>query len=202
MKISIKVILGILLIVASIFFGTYLGYQWFAPKVSSEEQSTILLEKIKNITQLATVQGELSEIYKYKEHQFFDIAPFQKKALIRVQARVLVGYKIDDFALEMDELTKTITITDLGQPEILSIDHDLDYYDIDQGTFNYFSSEDYNNMNSRAKNFVLEQAKNSELMTRAEESKEDIYETLRFVIEGAGWTFKVEKNILPPQFRG
>ncbi len=202
MKISIKVLIGVLLILLSIIFGAYLGYKWFQPKVNSEEQSTILLEKIKNITQLATVQGELSEIYKYKEHQFFDIAPFQKKALIRVKAKVLVGYKIDDFALEMDDLTKTITITDLGDPEILSIDHDLDYYDIDQGTFNYFSNEDYNNMNSRAKNFVLEQAKNSELMTRAVESKDDIYETLRFVIEGAGWNFNVEKNILPPQFQG
>lgn len=201
MKVSIKWFIIILLIAGAGAFGWYSGYKFNTFETKKTESSTVLLEKIKKVTQLVTVQGEMSEIYQYKEYQFFDLLPFRKKALIRVKAKVLVGFDIEDFSLSMDEMTKTITMTDLGLPSILAVDHDLDYYDITQGTFNSFSSEDYNIMNSQAKDFIEDQAIQSDLFDQAIESKEELYEMLRFVVENSGWNLQIERNIIPDQFK-
>ena len=75
-KVSIKWILILLLIVGVGAFGWYSGYKFNAFKGKQTESGTVLLEKIKKVSQLVTVQGEMSEIYKFKEYQFFDLLPF------------------------------------------------------------------------------------------------------------------------------
>ncbi|MBK9982670.1 MAG: DUF4230 domain-containing protein [Saprospiraceae bacterium] len=46
-------------------------------------------------------------------------------------------------------------ISGMPPAEILSVDHDLDYYDLSEGFFNSFSTEDYNKINADAKDFVI-----------------------------------------------
>lgn len=201
MKVGIKWILILGIFLVATVAAWYSGYKYQMFDTKQVEDSTVLLERVKKVTQLVTVQGEMSEIYTFSEYQYFDISAFRKKALIRVKAKVLVGYDINDFTLAMDDGNRTFTLTDIGLPGILAIDHDLDYYDIDQGTFNSFTNVDYNKMNSQAKSFIEEKALDSDLFEQAIKSKEELYDMLRFVVENAGWELIIEKNLVPPQFQ-
>lgn len=183
------IVLGILALCFGIFWGTKQYYTWSA-KVESEEQSQVLLEKIKTVCKLVTVEGYFSEVYDYKEYWGYDLSPFRKKALIRIRAKVSVGYDLTKMHFETQPHLKKIIISQLPDPEIMSIDHDLDYYDITEGTFNSFSEADYNKMNKNAKEKVRKEANNSDLFLTAEAESAQVFDIIGFMVEGAGWTLE------------
>jgi len=119
---------------------------------------------------------------------------FRKKALIRVNAKASIGYDFEKVKLTIDQDSKTITIDDFPEPEVLSIDHDLDYYDISQGTFNTFTNEDYNKINKRAKDYVKTLAGEGELIESAREQKDELVSTLQLLLDGLGWKLIVEEK--------
>lgn len=160
------------------------------------ESSTVLLNKIEKVVKLVAVEGNISEIYDYKDYYNFDIAPFRKKALVRVNAKVSVGYDFEKVKITVDEPSKTIKLSNFPEAEILSIDHDLDYYDITQGTFNRFSNEDYNKINTRAKEYVANKARESDLINAAEEQKQEILDMIRILVKGGGWELIIDQPSL------
>ena len=117
---------------------------------------------------------------------------WDKKVLVRVRATVSAGYDLERLHLEADPATKTIHMSALPEPEILSIDHTLDYYDISEGLFSSFTPDDYNRINKRAKELIREQALNSNLMPAAREQAGKMLELIRFMVESAGWTLVIE----------
>lgn len=163
-------------------------------KVNREEQATVLLDRIRTVTKLVVLEGFFSEIYDYQDYYGFDLSFFRKKALIRVQAKVSVGFDLDKLNIETHAASRTVRMSAIPVPEILSIDHNLDYYDIQEGAFNSFSPADYNRLNDKAKDFVRKKAMDSDLFTRALERREDIYETIRFLVEGMGWRLEIEEE--------
>lgn len=161
-------------------------------KTNSDEQSTVLLEKIKKVSKLVTVEGYFSEIYDYKDYYGYDWSPFRKKALMRVKAKVLVGYDLSGIKIEADQARKTILISGLPDPEIMSVDHDIDYYDLQEGTFNSFSTEDYNRLNANAKKYIEQKAQESDLFLAAEEQGNQLLDMIKFMVESAGWTLEYQ----------
>jgi hypothetical protein len=159
--------IGIIALCGLVFWGTK-NYYSLQIKTSVEEESRVLLEKIEKVSKLITVEGHFSEIYNYEEHWGYDFSPFRKKALIRVKAKVSVGYDLTKMDFKADTKTKTIMISNMPDPEIMSIDHDLDYYDITEGSFNSFEEADYNKMNANAKEKIRKEALNSGLFLSAE----------------------------------
>jgi predicted SPOUT superfamily RNA methylase MTH1 len=156
------------------------------------ENSTVLLERIRQAAKLVTVEGYFSEIYDYKDYYGYDLSFFRKKALMRVKAKVSVGYDLEKMKITADQATKTIRITGVPPAEIISIEHDLDYYDVQEGIFNSFSPEDYNKLNANAKNFIREQALKSDLTQQAARQRNFIFETMRFMAESTGWKLETE----------
>ncbi|MBL7829951.1 MAG: DUF4230 domain-containing protein [Saprospiraceae bacterium] len=161
-------------------------------KVSSE--AVVLLESIKKVTKLVAVEGYFSEVYDYKDYYGIDFSLFRKKALLRVKAKVSVGYDFERLAITSDAKTRTINIGPIGKPQILSIDHTIDYYDITQGTFNSFTNEDYNRLNQNAKDFIIGKVKQSDLMKKAEEQKDSILATLESLVASQGWQINLQKE--------
>lgn len=198
MKNKLKLIATVLLLGVVFMAGIWLT-RWYYDlgKVNREEQATVLLDRIKTVTKLVVLEGFFSEIYDYQDYYGFDLLFFRKKALIRVQAKVSIGFDLDKLNIETDADSKTVRMSAIPAPEILSIDHNLDYYDIQEGAFNSFSTADYNRLNQKAKDFVRKRAMDSDLFTRALERREDIYSTIRFLVEGMGWTLEIEQE---PQF--
>ena len=169
------------------------------------ENSTVLLERIKQVAKLVTVEGYFSEIYDYKDYYGYDMSIFRKKALLKVKAKVSVGYDLEKMKITASPETKTIRITGIPPAEILSIEHDLDYYDVQEGFFNTFTTEDYNKLNANAKEFIRQKALDSDLMKQAAEQRNVVFETMRFMAESMGWEVEIEgaaglleqKDILP-----
>ena len=189
-----KYIIIPLLVLLAICGAWYSGYKSNLFEKKVEESSTVLLNRIEKVMKLVTVEGHISEVYSYKDHHSFDLGLFRKKALIRVNAKASIGYDFEKVNLTIDQESKTITIDDFPEPEVLSIDHDLDYYDITQGTFNTFTNEDYNKINKRAKEYVETLAGEGELIESAKEQKGELISTIRLLLNGLGWKLVVEEK--------
>lgn len=194
-----KIIAGVIItaVALAVFFTT--RYFYTAGKVTAEEQSQVLMEKIKTVAKLITVEGYFSEIYDYKDYWGYDLSPFRKKALIRVKAKVSVGYDLSKMSIEAIPEKKLLIISDLPDPAIISIDHDLDYYDITEGSFNSFSEADYSMMNRNAKEKIRQAAVSSDLLLAAEEQGNKMLGLVKFMVEGAGWQlqFKPRGGLFP-----
>lgn len=191
-----KYIILPLVILLAICGAWYSGYKSSLFERKVEESSTVLLNRIEKVMKLVTVEGHISEIYNYNDNTFYNLSAFSKKALLRVNAKALIGYDFNKMDLIIDQESRTITIDNFPEPEVLSIDHDLDYYDITQGAFNKFSNEDYNKINERAKAYVETLAGEGELIASAKEQKDEIISTIQLLLDGLGWKLIVEEKKL------
>ncbi len=187
------------MLIAAFSTGIWLTKCYFdKTAVHSTENSTILLEQIRQVCKLVTIEGQFAEVYEYKDFKGYDLSFFTKKALVRVKAKVSVGYNLDLVKMTALPEQKLIKITNLPQPEILSIDHSVDYYDITEGTFNSFSTEDYNRIQSDSKNRIYQEAQKSNLMKEAAKKGLENLDMIRLFAEGMGWKVEIESNPAPP----
>lgn len=176
-----------------VFVAGYIVSQLFGNSASNvTEQSRVLLEKIQTVSKLVTVEGQISEIYNYKDYWGYDFSPFQKKALVRIKAKASVGYDLSKMKIESRPLEKKIIVSALPEPQVIAIDHSLDYYDITQGSFNPFTAEDYTKINEKAKEMVKQQAQNSELFAAARKQGNQMLDMIRFIVESAGWKLEIQ----------
>lgn len=185
-----------------VFFGlgVFVARYYFTFKVEQkvEETADVLLERVQTVAKLVTVEGYFSEIYNYKDYYAYDWAIFRKKALIRVKAKVSIGYDLRKMKMEAIEETRTLVLSNVPAPELISIEHDLDYYDLKQGAFNSFSEEDYNKLNQGAKDYIVAKVEESDLFDQAEAEGNEMIELIRFITESAGWTVRVEGQAWKP----
>jgi len=155
------------------------------------EDATVLLERIEQVAKLITVEGYFSEVYKYKDYYKYDISFLRKQALMRIQAKVAVGYDLSGLDLTVNESNKKVIMVFPDSAQILSIEHDLDYYDISEGTFNSFDKDDYNKLNASAKDFIREKALQSDLFDTAGSQLTDMVEIIRALVSAADYTLEV-----------
>lgn len=188
---------SLLALIVACVIGGIITYQYFVPKQNRVESASVLLEKIQAVAKLTTVEGQFSEVYNYSEYQGYFSFFWDKKVLVRVRATVAAGYDLEQLHFEADPITKTIRMSALPEPQILSIDHTLDYYDISEGIFESFSPEDYNRINQRAKDMIREHAEKSNLLPAAREQADKMIDLIRFMVEGAGWKLEVGGGGMP-----
>lgn len=148
------------------------------------------------MTKLISVEGQFSELYSFKEsyeYDFFNL--FSKKIILRVNAKVSVGYDFEKVNLSIDSLSKTVTLNELPSPEILSIDHNLDYYDISEGTFNSFTPEELTTINKKAKDFIASKAKTTQILQTAENQKKDYIKMMEMALNSGGWKLIIKSKL-------
>lgn len=190
----------ILLLIIAFVIGGWVALKYLGPQNKPVEESSVLLEQIKTVAKLTTVEGQFSEIYNYSEYQGSFGMFWDKKALVRVRATVAAGYDLNNLNISVDPEHKTIHMTPLGEPQILSIDHTIDYYDISEGFFTSFAPEDYNKINARAKDLIREQALKSTLLPASREQGQKIMDIINSMVKNAGWTLDTGgKSAILPQ---
>jgi hypothetical protein len=167
-------------------------------KRQKSETAEVILSQMQAVSKLVTAEGYFSEIYDYKDYYPWDYKPFRKKALMRVKAKVIMGYDLERLDFSIDSESKQITITDPAAPQILALEHDVDYYDLTSGTFNRFSEQDLNTLNDRARNFISEAAMQSDLVDLANARKTEIFNTLSKIAETAGFTLVIVPETTGP----
>lgn len=183
---------GIFTLLSLVGLWYYLEHNYF--QLRQAENAVVLLEKIKLVTKVISVEGQFSELYDYKEsydYDFFNL--FSKKILLRVTAKVSVGYDFDKINISVDSISKTITLNEMPHAEILAVDHNLDYYDITQGTFNKFTTDEYNMINRKAKDFIMTKAKTDGLLEIAEHQREKYFSILKMAAQSSGWTLVIKE---------
>lgn len=185
--------------IVQIFFGIilgailmYWGYGLFGKKKRrrlTEHQSIVLLEKIKSVCKLIAVEGDFAEIYKYEDTKegFMNLLSSKKKALMVINAKVQIGYDLKKVLMEADNDKKIIRLDKFPQPEILSIEPDLQFYDIKNGLFNTFSSEDLTKLNQQAKEHIKNKVPESGLMDTARKEALETISIIEKIVETIGW---------------
>lgn len=178
-----------------LFASGYFFSQWLQLRQAEKNQisSEVILNRIKEVSKLVTVEGYFSEMYNYKNYYNLEWSMFTKKALVRVKAKVSMGVDLNKVNIKLDNVNKVISMDRLPEPEIISLDHDIDYYDITEGTFNTFTPEDFNKINSDAKDYIRKVAIQSELPARAKLQSQKSIETIKLIAESAGWTVKISQ---------
>jgi hypothetical protein len=135
------------------------------PQREIRTEATVLLERVEKVFKVVLAEGHFSEIYDYAENKnmFFGWVTDSKKALIVVKAKVLVGFDFGKVRLRWEEGQRQLVIEEIPAPEILSIDSDYNVYDIEQGVFNRFNTQEYTKMLVEAKQTLHNRAVASEL---------------------------------------
>ena len=145
-------ILGI--VVGVLFFGIiFLLFKNRFSKNKTEEQSVVLLEKIRNVSKMITVEGDFSEIMHFEDVKdvFLSLVSSKKKAIVLANAKVLVGFDMKKIKLQSDTENKKLVLEFFPEPEVLSIETDIQYYDVKHGLFNKFAAADLSELNKKVR---------------------------------------------------
>ncbi len=181
------------------FLGLVLGaiimywcFSFFRKKKSKEltvHQSHVLLEKIKSVCKLVSVEGDFAEIYKYEntKERFMSLVSSKKKALIVINAKAQIGYDLKKVVMHADNEKKRIILANFPEPEVLSIQPELEFYDIKNGMFNSFSPDDLTALNKEAKQHILEKIPESGLMETAKKEALDAIILMESLVDTIGW---------------
>ncbi|AYO58083.1 hypothetical protein CO230_08085 [Chryseobacterium sp. 6424] len=159
------------------------------PPVITESSHTIA-ESMRKVFKIVSAEGHFNEIYNYEEtSRIFNFIPSKKKALVIVQAKVLVGYDFEKFKWEIDEQNRSVRLVHFPPPEILSTETDYKYYNIEEQFFNLFSKDDLAKVQQNGKRQVMEAARKSHLPQVAAEQMRTLLTELL-----AGKNFSIENT--------
>lgn len=187
------VIVSLMIIAAGL--GWYYGVRASFPEPVEEVDSVVLMERIRNVHKLVLLEASFSEIYDYEDYWIYDVSPLRKKALVRVRANVQAGFDMEKADIELDEANRIIYIRSLPPSGILSIDHELDYYDLQEGTFNQFDETKLTDIGKNAKKFIRTQAESSGLLEEAEERKKVFIDEIARMISSYGWEVVISNDL-------
>lgn len=172
--------------------GIYGAKWWFGSNDrQTQQESQVLLEQVKAVTKLVTTEGYFSEIFSEVDTKSYFGFPSTKKVLIKVKAKVSAGFNLANMKIEADHTTKTLRLSNIPAPEIISIEPEISYYDIANGVFNTFTNDDYTRLNKRAVEIVREQALKSDFMNNVNEQGKKNFDALRILAESMGWKFEI-----------
>ena len=175
----------------------YWGYALLNRKKQKEltvQQSTMLLEKVRSVCKLISVEGDFAEIYRYenrKEH-FMNLFSSKKKALIVINAKAHIGYDFKKLKVSADPDKQTIILGNFPPPEILSVEPELEFYDIRNDLFNAFTPADMTSLNKEAKALIREKVPESGLMDTARHEALEAILFMEKIVETLGWKLDYE----------
>lgn len=183
-----EIVLGVILGAILMYWG-YALVQRKERKDRIDRQSTVLLEKISSVCKLITVEGDFAEIYRYENtrERFMSMISSKKKALIVIKARVQIGYDLRKIALKADKENRRIVLENFPEPGVLSVEPELEFYDIRNGLFNAFTPSDLTALNKEARNHILEKLPQSGLMETANKEALEAVLLIEKLVETIGW---------------
>ncbi len=189
----------ILLLLA--FFAGIFAYHSYSNQTVETNSSdvTVLYEEIKTVCKLIAVEATYSERFDSLNEKSIPILyplPYKyklsKTATIFVTGKMMVGYDMSKMQIKMDSETKTVTLSNEPEPEILAIDHDLKYENIDESWFNSFTADDFTALNKAAKEAVRKRGVSDDIIQKARDDGNQMIQIIRLLAKNAGWTVKIE----------
>lgn len=164
-----------IMLITGLFLGAALTYFISKSKkakvpIRITESSHTVVESIKKVFKVVCAEGHFNEMYDYEEtKQILSFIPSTKKALVIIKAKVLIGFDFDHCVWETNDATKKISLVSFPQPQILSVEPDYKYYNMENGIFNRFSKEDLMEIHAQGKKQIEIAAYKSDLPKIASE---------------------------------
>ncbi|NJM79099.1 MAG: DUF4230 domain-containing protein [Flavobacterium sp.] len=186
----------ILLIGLVLFF----GYKYFTTssnETTVEYDTNLIQQQIKNVGKLVVTEGHFAEVltYKDKKKTYIPGLTFDKKALVVINADVTVGFDLSKVTYDIDAENKILTITNIPKEEI-KISPDIKYYDTESSSFNEFTGEDYNKINTIAKENLAKKIEKSTLKSNAQNRLLSELTKMLVLTNSMGWTLHYKGNVI------
>jgi hypothetical protein len=175
--------------------GAILAYFIFArfnkyrSKERADEQSVILMDKIRSVCKFITVEGDFSEIYHYEnlKEKYMSLVLGKKKAIVLINAKAHIGFDLSKIRMESDNEAKKIILTNFPQPELLTVETDFKYYDKREGWANPFTTSDLTDINRDAKKHIVDKIPQSGLIEKARSEALSTILLIEKIVETIGW---------------
>ncbi|MCM4159509.1 DUF4230 domain-containing protein [Antarcticibacterium flavum] len=175
--------------------GAILAYFIFArfnkyrSKERADEQSVILMDKIRSVCKFITVEGDFSEIYHYEnlKEKYMSLLLGKKKAIVLINAKAHIGFDLSKIRMESDNEAKKIILTNFPQPELLTVETDFKYYDKREGWANPFTTSDLTDINRDAKKHIVDKIPQSGLIEKARSEALSTILLIEKIVETIGW---------------
>ena len=162
--------------------------------------STNLIEQqLQNVGKLIVIEGTYGQVYSFEDSKkYFDRIASTKRALLIANAEATVAYDLKQIKTEIDEKNKTLTISFIPEPE-LSINPNIQYYDIDDGIFNKFEAADHNEIRKRVEDSLRKAIEASELMSNAQNRLISELQKIYILTSSMGWTLRYQEQEITSQ---
>lgn len=174
-------------------------YRSFFVKNKTEEQSVVLLEKIRNVSKLITVESDFSEIMHYSDAKdiLLNLLSSHKKAIVMANSKVMVGFDMKKMRIDPNPKNKLLTITHFPEPQVLSIETDVEYYDVSNGLFNKFDAADLTQLNKKVRENIQSKIPESGVLLTANEKALETVKMIEQIVDTFGWKLAYKDLQLP-----
>ena len=182
-----KILVGILITLAAVF--VVKSYTENSEEKSIlEENSMLIQQQIDNVSKLIVTEGHFAEVYNYKDSKavFGPFVSAKKKALVVVNADVTVAYDLSAITFEIDEVSKTLRIKSIPEPEI-NINPDFEYYDVSADYLNMFDASDYNKIKKNVNASLMKKVNQSALLKNADNRLISELQKFYILTHSMGW---------------
>lgn len=176
---------------------TILIFKTFMDKRESKailiENSMLIQQHIDNVSKLIVTEGHFAEVYNYKDSKelFGPLVTADKKALVVVNAEVLIAYDLSKIEFELDDANKTLRISNIPEPEI-KLNPDFEYYDVTADYLNPFDARDYNQIKRNVNTSLLKKVEASSLKTNARNRLLSELQKFYILTNSMGWQLVYE----------
>lgn len=179
----------VIIISVLVTLGLVTVYKAWKTKKETNEQSVLLLDKIKRVCKFVTVEGDFAEIYHYEDvkAKFLKLISSRKKALVVINAKAYVGFDLSKIEMSSNAKTKTVVLSHFPQPEVLSIESNINYYDKSDGVFNRFEAADLTDLHVKAKAHIMDKVPESGLFNVAKQEALEAIHLIENLVETIGW---------------
>lgn len=164
-------------------------FNFKSKKENTSSQSIILMDKIKKVCKFITVEGDFSEIYHYEnvKEKWLSLILGKKKAIILIEAKAFIGFDLTKIKMDANNKTRTVTLTNFPEPQLMSVETDFRYYDKKQGWANPFTASDLTEITSEAKQHIIDKVPESGLMEEASKQAMDTIYLMETLVETINW---------------
>ncbi|MBF7092548.1 DUF4230 domain-containing protein [Flavobacterium sp. ALJ2] len=187
-----KILIGIVIIAGIVLAFKHCEFK--KDETSSLDYNTNLIQQqIVNVGKLIVTEGHFSEVVTYKNSNKYllDMISFEKKALVVVNANVTVAYDLHKMKYEIDEKNKVIKIVSIPKEEI-TINPDIQYYNVEQSQLNAFTGDDYNKINKSVKANLAKKIEKSSLKTNAQNRLISELSKILILTNSMGWKLQYD----------
>jgi hypothetical protein len=168
--------------------GIVLGYLLAQGSVRRAPDSAPVVQAVRKIARLATVEIEVSDVVRYEEVRTILVFDVPKNATLRLRGRVLGGFDVmKGFSVAADDKSKTVRVT-LPPPQVISVDERLEWFDEKSGWLNPITPADRTRWQAWARGALGRAAKDADLYGKA------IRHARELIVDGAaalGWKAEV-----------